>query len=185
VSIGQNLSNNARFIIKQQGLQEAISFEHPSNSNRWSFWHSTFSNGLVIGYNDFISGVFAPDGSYSNFSDRRLKKDITAYQTVLDKLMQIKPYSYHYIHSHSNAPLSTGFMAQDVQKLFPEAVSEMDTKNGEKMLGINYQYFTVAAIKGLQEQQEMIKNQEQKINEQELRIQKLEVTLQKLLQSKE
>ena len=29
-------------------------------------------------------------------------------------------------------------------------------KNGEKRLGINYQYFTVLAIKGLQEQQKEI-----------------------------
>jgi hypothetical protein len=60
-------------------------------------------------------------------------------------------------------------MAQDVQKLFPEAVSEMEMKNGEKMLGINYQYFTVVAIKGLQEQQAMIARQEERIAKQEER----------------
>jgi hypothetical protein len=189
VRIGQNSSNQVRqgrLTVKQRGQDDGISLEHPTNSNRWNLWHSAVSNGLLLGYNDRFSGIFAPeDGSYSILSDRRLKKDITAYQPVLDKLIQIKPYHYHYIHGESNAPFSSGFMAQDIQKIFPDAVSALEYKNGEAMLGINYQYFTVAAIKGIQEQQQKINEQEQKINEQEVRIQKLEVALQKLLQSKE
>ena len=54
-------------------------------------------------------------------------------------------------------------MAQDVQKIFPDAVVENELKNGEKRLGINYQYFTVLAIKGLQEQQQQIQSQEERI----------------------
>lgn len=36
-------------------------------------------------------------------------------------------------------------------------------KDGQKRLGINYQYFTVLAIKGLQEQQQQIQTLEQRI----------------------
>lgn len=186
VRIGQNSSNQGRLTVKQRGDDDGISIEHPTNGNHWTLYHSTSGNGLVLDFNGFSRGVFATaDGSYSNFSDRRLKKDITAYQPVLDKLMQIKPYNYHYIQGDSHAPFSSGFMAQDIQKIFPDAVSALEYKNGEVMLGINYQYFTVAAIKGIQEQQQKINEQEQKINEQELRIQKLEAALQKFLPGKE
>jgi hypothetical protein len=88
----------------------------------------------------------------------------------MDKINQLEAFNYHYIDNESDAPLSSGFMAQDVQKLFPEAVSEMDMKNGEKMLGINYQYFTVAAIKGLQEQQVKIETLEAEMNAQKEEI---------------
>lgn len=149
-------------------------------------WWRILSQGyLVFNYNENTACIIGIDGKYYIASDRRLKKDITSYPVVLDKIMQLQPYNYRYNHTGNDPKISTGFMAQDVQKLFPDAVSIIDHKNGDPMLGINYQYFTIVAIKGLQEQQEMIKNQEQKINEQELRIQKLEVTLQKLLQSKE
>ncbi len=35
-------------------------------------------------------------GSWANSSDRRLKKDITAYDSGLDELLQISPVRYHY-----------------------------------------------------------------------------------------
>ncbi|HOZ80354.1 MAG TPA: tail fiber domain-containing protein, partial [Ferruginibacter sp.] len=72
-------------------------------------------------------------------------------------------YQYHYLDNHPTDRFSNGFMAQDVQKIFPDAVVENELKNGEKRLGINYQYFTVLAIKGLQEQQQQIQSQEERI----------------------
>ncbi len=67
--------------------------------------------------------------------------------------MQLQAYQYHYLDNQPTDRFSNGFMAQDVQKIFPDAVVENEMKDGEKRLGINYQYFTVLAIKGLQEQQ--------------------------------
>ena len=68
-------------------------------------------------------------------------------------------------------------MAQDVQKIFADAVVENTMKDGEKRLGINYQYFTVLAIKGLQEQQQQIQSQEE-------RIEKLEAMVKTLAEKK-
>jgi hypothetical protein len=50
------------------------------------------------------------------------------------------------------------------------AVFETDIKNGEKRLGINYQYFTTLAIKGLQEQQQQIQSQEKRISALEAQV---------------
>jgi len=60
--------------------------------------------------------------------------------------MQLQAYQYRYLDNKPTDNLSNGFMAQDVQKIFPDAVFETEIKNGEKRLGINYQYFTVLAI---------------------------------------
>lgn len=186
LEIGQCRADWAQLRIKQQG-DYAISMEgSTSNTTIWGFGVGGLDEnilhivrgGTAINWFDQYGELIIP-------SDRSLKKDITAYQPVLDNLMQIKPYNYHYIHGDSHAPLSSGFMAQDIQKIFPDAVSSYQDKNGETLLGINYQYFTVVAIKGIQEQQQKINEQEQKINEQELRIQKLEAAMKKFLPGKE
>jgi hypothetical protein len=160
----------AQLQIKQKNTQSGLGITRANNNDRWELYVSNGNSNFELYYNNALRGSFATaNGAYTQASDRRLKKDISRYEPVLDKIAQIEAFSYHYLDNDSNAPLSTGFMAQDVQKLFPEAVSEMEMKNGEKMLGINYQYFTVAAIKGLQEQQEMIARQEERIAKQEER----------------
>jgi hypothetical protein len=150
-------SNDSRLVVKQKGAQNGIGMESSNSSNHWDFYVTGgTSSDLQLYYNGSIKGTFGNAGGVYTPSDQRLKKDIATYEPVLNKIQQLEAFHYHYLDNKSSDPLSTGFMAQDVQKLFPEAVSEMDMKNGEKMLGINYQYFTVVAIKGLQEQQKEI-----------------------------
>jgi hypothetical protein len=150
-------NNDSRLVVKQKGLQNGFGMESSNSSNHWDFYvTSGTSSDLQLYYNGSIKGTFGNAGGVYAPSDKRLKKDIATYEPVLNKIQQLEAFHYHYLDNKSTDPLSTGFMAQDVQKLFPDAVSEMDLKNGEKMLGINYQYFTVVAIKGLQEQQKEI-----------------------------
>jgi hypothetical protein len=165
-------SNDSRLQVKQQSNQNGIGIEAANTTNHWDFFATNGpAANLSLWYNGAFKGSFDNVlGTYTAASDRRMKKDITVYRPVLNNLMQLLAYQYHYLDNKGTDPLSTGFMAQDVQKLFPEAVSEMDMKNGEKLLGINYQYFTVVAIKGLQEQQEMIEELEKSKEEQGLKI---------------
>ncbi len=108
----------------------------------------------MIYYNGVIKGSFSNStGAYAISSDRRLKKDITPQGNVLNNVMQLQAYQYHYLDNQPTDRFSNGFMAQDVQKIFPDAVVENKMKDDETRLGINYQYFTVLSIKGLQEQQ--------------------------------
>jgi len=51
-------------------------------------------------------------------------------------------------------------MAQDVQDLFPEAVSALQDKDGNTRLGLKYQFFSVYAVKAIQEQQTIIDAQQ-------------------------
>jgi hypothetical protein len=59
--------------------------------------------------------------SFSTTSDRRLKQNITPYSKGLEKINQIKPVTYQYKSSPNIQ--SIGFIAQDLQKVYPEAVS--------------------------------------------------------------
>jgi hypothetical protein len=88
-------------------------------------------------------------GEYVVNSDERLKRDIEPLPSVLDNVMQLQASSYQFVNqSNQDTRRSIGFIAQDVQPLFPELVSEKDGT-----LGLSYAQFAVVAIKAIQEQQ--------------------------------
>ena len=59
-----------------------------------------------------------------------------------------------------------GFIAQDVNEIFPEFVATYtDRKTGEERLALNYDNFGVIAIKAIQEQQMQINEQKKEIEE--------------------
>jgi len=168
-------SNYGKLQVKQTASLNAITMEATGNANHWDFSVPTVANAdLLLFYNGVVKGAFSnTTGDYITNSDRRLKKDITPLANVLDNVMQLQAYQYHYLDNQPADRLSNGFMAQDVQKLFPDAVVENTMKDGQTRLGINYQYFTVLAIKGLQEQQQQIQSQEERIGKLEAMVKTL------------
>ena len=83
--------------------------------------------------------------------------------------MQLKPSRYHYSSNISGIPESIGFIAQEVEKIFPELV----TTSG-KYKALSYDGFAVLAIKALQEQQKIIKAQQSEINTLKARMNRIE-----------
>ncbi len=57
------------------------------------------------------------------FSDRRVKKDIKPITGALDKVKKLDGYSYTYT---GRTDRNGGVMAQDIEKVLPDAVSEID-----------------------------------------------------------
>jgi hypothetical protein len=115
------------------------------------------------------------DGSYNIFSDKRLKNNISAMEsTVAEKVLQLTPVNYTYKNDESQTN-QYGFIAQEVQKLFPELVNEKESK-GQTFLSLNYQAFGVLAIKTIQEQQKEIDTLKEEISE----LKKLEARIEKL-----
>lgn len=73
-----------------------------------------------------------------------------AKDSILSRVLRLRPVKYKYIKPNPSLP-DAGFIAQEVEELFPEAVTE---KNGKK--AIYYGHFGVIAVKAIQEQQEQI-----------------------------
>lgn len=96
--------------------------------------------------------IASSTGAYNQISDRRMKKDISKPAPVLAKVMQLEPKHYYYKNNEEESNKSYGFIAQEVEKLFPGFVSEMD----EGLIGLAYDNFAVLAIQAIQEQQEQI-----------------------------
>ena len=82
-------------------------------------------------------------------SDRRFKKNIKSSDVnALEILSQINPVAFDYIED--NRHVNLGFIAQNIQKLIPEAVSHQ-SKDEDKMLYLIYQNFVPYLVKAIQE----------------------------------
>ena len=120
-------------------------------------------------------------GNYYSSSDAKLKQDIKPIQSMIGKIMELKPSSYQYRTEEyrMNLPKGNqfGLIAQEIQKVFPELVAvqvkpaSFDKESNEKLsdevkyLGINYTGLIPIIISGVQEQQQRIKMLEEE-NEQ-------------------
>ena len=70
-------------------------------------------------------------GTWSNLSDERLKKNIFDYKGSLEKILNLRPVSFEWKENKEGrtAGRHIGFIAQEVEKVFPEWVSAMSDGN--------------------------------------------------------
>jgi len=118
-----------------------------------------------------FDGTTTIAGDLSINSDARLKANIISLGSTLAKLLQIDGKSYT-MKKDENKKQKIGVLAQDIEKVFPELVSE---SNGVK--SVNYQGLVPVLINALKEQDSKMKEQDNKMNEQEARIERLEKLL--------
>jgi hypothetical protein len=90
-------------------------------------------------------------GTISTLSDARLKDQIADYSGALGRINALRPVTYHYRDAGKAAfqPEGThlGFIAQEVQQVFPQWVSEGD--DGHLMLSMRG--FEAVAVRAIQE----------------------------------
>jgi hypothetical protein len=164
VGIGTN-APQMKLHIKQNMSNKAIEWQHESLNDQWTVGIGTNTLNCRFEFNSGLKGqISSVDGSFLVGSDFKLKQEIEPYSGSLQKMLQLKPSKYFYKDSRSIAKKkSIGFIAQEVEKLFPEIVYDMD----EGLKGINYSAFGVIAIKAIQEQQEIINLLQKRLLDQE------------------
>lgn len=156
-------SNGAKFRVSSSG------------SDIWNIGVDGSGNfGFMYG-GTLKGSINSSTGAYATSSDQSLKTNITPISSVLSSVLQLKPARYQY-NDTENGEYALGFIAQEVQPLFPEAV----TLAGNNKLAVYYDYFGVIAIKAIQEQQVIIENQQQEIEELKTLLQRVEERLTKL-----
>ena len=100
-----------------------------------------------------VSNDLTVSGDVVISSDARLKSNIVSLGSTLPKLLQIDGKSYE-----MKGKQKIGVLAQEIQEVFPELVSEDDNE----MLAVNYQGLVPVLINALKEQDKIIKSQERK-----------------------
>ncbi len=109
-------------------------------------------------------------------SDKRFKNNIAELNNVKDKLFELNPKSYNYINGCSDIfkfddKLHFGFIAQEVQEIFPDLVRPVDD-NGH--IGLIYDEIIPLLLQALKEEDVIIKENTVKIAALENRIAQLE-----------
>jgi hypothetical protein len=94
---------------------------------------------------------------FNTSSDKRLKTNITPLSGSLDAVLKLLPLSYEKKTSLASNVYSikeNGFLAQDLQKIFPSLVTV--GKDKDKLLSVNYISLIPILTKAIQEQQVQI-----------------------------
>ena len=152
----RNLSNSST------GYSNGIKIIAGANS------YNNNANSRYIGFykpNGTFMGSIRQDGNstvkYATSSDIRLKTNIQPTIYGLDSLMQIKVVDYNFKNDLDR--IQTGFLAQDLYKHFPEAVSKGGNNAKENPWTVDYGRVTPLLVKAIQEQQVQIETKDAKI----------------------
>ncbi|MFM1548125.1 MAG: tail fiber domain-containing protein, partial [Lentisphaeria bacterium] len=118
--------------------------------------HDVYVPNLTNTHDLTVRGV--PSANQANFtviSDRSVKKNVTTINGALDKMMQLSGVEYEYKRPEDYGNFTSaqmGFVAQDVESVFPEWVGE--TEDGKKCLTIRG--FEALTVESIREQQALI-----------------------------
>jgi microcystin-dependent protein len=128
-----------------------------------------FENGAGFSAGRIVGATLGTAVNFITVSDRRLKTDIEDFPNALELLSKIQPRIYEFI----SVPglLRHGFIAQELQLIYPEAVSGSPEDDVETSpMGLDYSKLTPLLTAAIQEQQVLIENQETRIAELEKQI---------------
>ena len=141
-------------------------------------------NDVVLGHdiratrNITIGGVaYKPGGgSWLSSSDERLKTNIVPITNAVKKISQLQGVNFKWINPQEHGDDSSiqgGFIAQDIEKIFPEWVKKIDANGADKKLigekeqalGIYLPFeYNALVVESIKEQQQQIENQQKQID---------------------
>jgi hypothetical protein len=113
-----------------------------------------------------IYGLTANSGTVNVFSDIRLKTNITNATPKLSDLMKLNVVNYEFVGEYDVLGKQLGFIAQEVEQIFPSLVREQDTRQYDeqgnyikgyedtKILKVGMEFAML--VKAMQEQQSII-----------------------------
>jgi hypothetical protein len=106
-------------------------------------------------YNDASTGVYLAYGgtSWTANSDERLKTTLTPFANAIEKICTLRAGTGRYLTDEETVSRSF-LIAQDVQKVLPEAVHVQEDELGT--LGLRYQDLIPLLVTAIQEQQVLI-----------------------------
>lgn len=135
------------------------------------------------GFAVYANGKAGGTGGWNGASDIRLKKDIKSLNNSLSKIMNLRGVEYFF--DNTNYPginLDTqhkqiGFIAQEVETVFPEVVSESTlyasfdnadgsattARTGYDVKMVNYTGLIPVLVEAIKEQEAVIKSQEERL----------------------
>lgn len=144
-------------------------------------------NGVGIGisrvatnYEFEVEGDMGITGTIYGLSDERMKKNIKSINSVLSSIMALNPVQFHYINHKEPAEdqdLNFGFLAQEIEKVFPNLVGEIEGLNENddtKYKTVKYLDMIPLLVEAIQEQNHRIDKMEKDLETALLALRKLD-----------
>ncbi len=107
------------------------------------------------------------NGSFDNVeirSDRRAKSDIKVIENALEKVEKLTGNTYELHNTSGGTTRSAGLIAQEVQEILPEAVTQDNEEDGG-MLRLNYNSVIALLVESVKELSAEVKNLKAEIEE--------------------
>lgn len=173
--------------IRQTGATGVVLVNPSQSFNNWEQVVGLYNGGpqssLKMVYNGQLVSFFRPtDGEFITSSDRRLKSNIHPLDSLLEKVMQLRPVEYELKYNNSGHQKTIGFIAQEVKQVFPGMVAVAPNKVAKDITiadfhALNYADFKIMAVKAVQEEQVLIEDLQRRQNEIMHRLEAIEKKL--------
>ena len=155
-----------------------IAFGDTSDTNAGELWYDHNTNSFNIRTNSTQRFALDSGGNatftgnvtaYGSVSDERLKENIKVIENPIEKIKDLKGVTFSY---KKDGEKSTGLIAQDLEKVLPEAVytsetiaDEREDEESEEHLAIRYGNTVGLLVEAIKEQQEQIETLTAKVKE--------------------
>lgn len=165
------------YMVKVRHNNYGLLLERYETTHDWELYTNTDGR-LQLFYSGGYRGVFdSATGAYTIASDRRLKRGIAGLEPVLERVMQLEPSRYRYAAGGKDSRQAIGFIAQDVEPLFPEVVYVSEGERTDGTYTLDYAGFGPIAIKAIQELKREVDAKDARIVELEDRLARIEKLL--------
>lgn len=182
------------------GISDQWSIFIPGNDNDLYFYNS---HGGRTHKFDYTGGAFKKGGgSWSSLSDMRLKENIDSLDpdSALEKILKLRGVTYDWVNPDEHkGGVTSGFLAQDVQSVFPHWVSDTkaqgkdkDLLKGEMSLAVGFKAdfnaYMVESLRALNNKNETLVDENKTLNDKvttlEERLAKLEAMMAEMAKKK-
>ena len=177
LNLGYDTANNRGVI---QAGQATVAFKdlllNPFGGN---VGIGTTSPSFKLHVNGSVAGV----GPYQDLSDLRYKRSIQAIPDALDKVLRLRGVSYdwrqdEFPEMNFAKGRKVGFIAQEVERVFPEAVA----KDDRGFYTVAYSSVTPLLVEAIKQQQKTVEQLKQENANLSERLTALEQVMKKLIE---
>ena len=94
-----------------------------------------------------------------------LKKDMTEISDALRRVRALKPVTWYWKTDHDNRELQHGFIAQEVEEIFPDLVKKAEWHDGTQRMHLSTKGLVPYLVSAIEEQQRQIDELRRKLED--------------------
>jgi hypothetical protein len=145
--------NDANVVLKVQQANASAT----GDLQQWIYGTNTYA------YVDKDGDFYNASGSYGQISDLRVKENIVEARDYTEDLMKLRVVKYSLKKDQEQEATKLGFIAQEVEQVFPNMVQTTETDEIKDLKSIKMSVLIPMLVKTIQEQEKRIKELEAKI----------------------